>query len=304
MIDLLQTTQGVVTMASVYLLVGLGWNLVYNTSGYLNLAMGQLYIAGAVFSWKLQEAWGVHNVVLLVVATLSGAALIAMLSERFLLRPLADRNVAPLVVTLGLNLILLQLFRWLSPNAVIRPEPMLRGGIEIGGVAIPKQDLVVWGTALVLTTALFLFLSRTDTGRAMRACAVDHRAARQLGLKVETYGTIAFTLSAVLAAAAAFVVAPAQGASVGTGDLVAIKAFMAVSIVGLGRNGGAVFGAFVVAGLEAYLNRYWSTDWAGTAVLAIFLVVLYINARRLSGGFNPPAWLRAARKPAPAKALA
>ena len=52
MTDFFQTTEAIVTAASIYLLVGLGWNLVYNTCGYLNIAIGEFYIIGAVISWN------------------------------------------------------------------------------------------------------------------------------------------------------------------------------------------------------------------------------------------------------------
>lgn len=283
MIEFLQTTEGVVTAAAVYLLIGLGWNLVYNTCGYLNLALGQFYTTGAIVSWKLENSWGVTSLWLVVPITLAVAAAVGYVSERLLLRPLKDRNVSPIIVTIGLDLILLQAARALFDGLVMRPDPFVTGSFDVGGVIITKQDLVAWATAAILAIGLFLFLVRTDTGRAMRACSTDPGAAKALGVRVAGYGAMAFTMGAVLAAAAALVVAPSQGATVSGGDLVAIQASIAVSIVGIGRNGGAVFGAFLVAGLEGYLTRYWSSNWSGPAVLAIFLLVLYVYAVRSAG---------------------
>lgn len=296
MTDFLQTTEGVITAASIYLLIGLGWNLVYNTCGYLNIALGQFYILGAVFSWKLETAAGIHSPLVLLVLVLLGAGILGFLSERILLRRLGGSAFNALIVTGGLNLMLLQLAMVLSPATVIRPEEFIAGGLELGGVHISYQELIVWGTATVVAAALFAFFTRSDLGRTMRACTDNRPAAEGLGIKVPTLATIAFTASAVIAALAAFVVSPTQGSAYNTGDLIAIKAFMAVSIVGLGRNGGAVFGALLVAAAEGYIARYWSPEISNIVVLGGFLVVLYIYAVRISGGRLIPNWTRIRRR--------
>jgi branched-chain amino acid transport system permease protein len=291
-----QTSEGIVTLASIYLLIGLGWNLVYNTCGYLNLAMGQFYIIGAVVSWKLQESVGISNPIVLGVLVCLSAAILGFLSERLLLRPLKGHALNALIVTIGINLMLLQLAKALSPATVIRPNLFIFGVIHPGGVFISYQELIVWATAFVVTLALFVFLTRTDIGRTMRACTDNRPAAEMLGIRVPTFATIAFTASAVLAALAAFVVAPTQGLAYNSGDLIAIKAFMAVSIVGLGRNGGALFGAFIVAAAEGYLSAYWNPDISEIFVLLGFVAVLYVYAVRSTGGRFLPVWARLWRR--------
>ena len=304
MIDFLQTTEGIVTAACVFLLVGLAWNLTYNACGYLNLALGQFFILGAVFSYKFQTDLGIHNTLLLAVMVIGAVGVLGFLCERFLLRPLKDQGLSPLIVTIGINLVLLQLSKRLSPASTLRPETFADGRVNLGGVYITYQELIVWATALVLCIGLFLFFTRTDHGRTMRACQDNRKGAEALGIKVPTYGTIAFTVSAMLAAAAAFVVGPTRGVAYNSGDLIAIQSFMAVSIVGLGRNGGAVFGAFLVAGAQGYLARYWSNEMSQIVVLIGFLCVLYVYAARGDGGKTArplvPDWLRRRRRAAPA----
>ena len=299
MIDFFQTTEGVITAASVYLLVGLSWNLVFNACGYLNLALGQFYILGAIFSFKLETSWGIHSPFLVGPMIAIAVGFLGFISERFLLRPLKDRGLSPLIVTIGINLMLLQLAKSLSPGLVIRPDTFVDGQISPGGVHISYQELIVWGTAIVLSAALFLFFKRTDLGRSMRASVDNRTAANALGLRVATYATVAFTVSAMIAAIAAFVVAPTQGSAYNSGDLIAIKAFMAVSIVGIGRNGGAVFGALLVAGAQGYLARYVNADISDIIVLIGFLIVLYIYVVRSSGDLRLPRWLRVRKPTAP-----
>ena len=296
MTDFLQTTEGIVTAASIYLMIGLGWNLVYNTCGYLNLAIGEFYILGAVFSWKFEQSWGITSPYVLAVLVCGCAAALGFVCERLLLRPLKGRVLDALIVTIGINLMLLQLAKVLSPATVIRPDLFVFGVVRPFGVFIAYQELIVWGTAIVVSAALFTFFTRTDLGRTMRACNDNRPAALTLGIRVPMFATIAFAASAVLAALAAFVVAPTQGLAYNSGDLIAIKAFMAVSIVGLGRNGGAVFGAFLVAAAEGYVARYWSADLSQIVVLLGFIGILYVYAVRSTGGRFVPVWTRVRRR--------
>lgn len=281
MIDFLQTTQGILTAASAYLLVGLGWNIVYNACGYLNLAIGGFYVLGAVVAYEAESRLGLTSFLLVGGLVVLGVGAVAAASERIALRPLRDRGLAPMLVTLGLALVLLQVAAAIVPVTVIRPAVFVAGPpLDLGGVLIGRQELIVWATAAVLTVGLVTFFKRTDAGRTMRACADNEAGARMLGINVPAYATAAFTIGAILAAVAAFVIAPAQGVAYTSGEYIAIKAFMAVSIGGIGRYGGAVVGALVVAAAEGYIARYWNADVRDVVVLSAFLLILYFQAKR------------------------
>jgi branched-subunit amino acid ABC-type transport system permease component len=299
MIDFLQTTEGIITAASIYLLIGLGWNLVFNACGYLNLAMGEFFILGAMFSYKFETSWGITSPFLVGPLTVLMVGAIGLIAERALLRPLKDRGLSPLVVTIGIALVLLQLANKLSSNQAIRPNLFISGGVAPGGVHIAYQEFIVWGTAIIVGVLFVLFFTRTDRGRVMRACVDNRRGAENLGIKVATYATAAFTVSSMLAALAAFVITPIESVAYNSGDYIAIKAFMAVSVMGVGRNGGAVGGALLVAALEGYISRYISPDTANVVVLIAFVVILCSYAVRSEGGRLLPAWLRIRRAAAP-----
>ena len=296
MIDFLQTTEGVITAASVYLLIGLAWNLVFNACGYLNLAIGEFFILGAMFSYKFETSWGITSPWLVGPLTVLAVGVIGLLAERLLLRPLKDRGLPPLVVTIGIALVLLQLANILSSAVAVRPNVFIVGGIAPGNVHIAYQELVVWATAAIVGAGFVLFFKRTDLGRTLRACVDNRVGAETLGIRVATYATAAFTVSAMLAALAGFVITPTEGVSYNSGDFIAIKAFMAVSVMGVGRNGGAVAGAFLVAALEGYLSRYVSPDTADVVVLIGFVVILCTYAMRSEGRSVLPYWMRLRRE--------
>jgi branched-chain amino acid transport system permease protein len=294
-IDFLQTTEGAITAASVYILIGFGWNLVYNSCGYLNLAIGEFYILGAVLAVVIQDDLGVDSVVLRGLMVLGGLGLLGMFCELVLLRPVSRNGLLrPLIVTLGIALVVLQISKELAPGVVIRPDTYVSAApIDLGGVRIAPQELLVWGTAVLVSAALIVFFGATDLGRRVRAAVDSPPSARLLGIRTNWYMTAAFAASAVLAGLAAFVVAPTQGVNYNGGTLIAIKAFIAVAIFGLGHYGRGVAGAFVVALAEAYLARYWNPAAQQIVILTGFLIVLYVQAAWESRGWREVSGLAA-----------
>lgn len=295
MADFIQITLGGLTLAAVYLLVGIGWNLVYNASGYLNVAIGEFYILGALLTFKLEQSAGLPPLVAGAVA-IALTGVIGWACERFLIRPLGRAGFHALIVTIGIDLLLFQGARALVPTDIVRPETLIDARpIAIGGVLVQPNAVLVWVTAIVLTGALFWFFQRTDTGRVMRACADNRDGAIGLGLDVAAFGTLAFTASAVLAATAGFVISPTQGVSFSSGIFIAIKSFVAISIFGIGRYGGAAAGAVMVALAEVYIARYGSADLRDALVLGAFLVVLYVRTAKASAGTSRRAAARVRR---------
>jgi branched-chain amino acid transport system permease protein len=301
MTDFLQTTEGIITSGCVYLLIGLAWNLVFNACGYLNLAIGEFFILGAMFSFKFENSWGISSPWLVGLLTVLIVGAIGLLCERLLLRPLKQQGLPPLVVTIGIALVLLQVANLLSSSIAVQPNVFVTGGIAPGGVHIAYQELFMWGTALVVGVAFLWFFKRTDLGRTLRACVDNQIGARTLGIRVATYATAAFTVSAMLAALAGFMITPIQGVAYNSGDFIAIKSFMAVSVFGVGRNGGAVAGALLVAALEGYVSRYISPITADDVVLIAFVVILCTYAMGSQGAVRRLPLPRL-RRTAPAEA--
>lgn len=286
MIDVLQTLEAALEAASVYLLVGLGWNIVYRSCGYLNLAVGGFYVLAAILSAKLATTIGIDAPIVVGVAALVIVSMVGMVSELTLIRPLKHRGLEVLIVTAGLELILDQVNARLAPELAVRPEVFVRGApFDLGGVLIPRQGAIVMATAVLAFSGLLWFFRSTDVGRTFRAVADDRRAAAAIGVNVPRVETIAFTLGVAFTALAAIVISPAQGVAAASGTMIAIKSFLAVSIGGIGRYWGAVVGALTVALVEAFAARYWTADARDLLVLAGLIVALAYG-----GIAERPAW--------------
>lgn len=287
MTDLLQTIEGGLVVAAVYVLVGFAWNVVYNSSGFLNLAVGEFYVIAAILDTEIVERWtGLPRgavLALVVVIVASGAFAV----ERLILRPVSGKPLAPLMITVGLALVLRQLGRTMAPDLIVRPEDFFPGGTwNVGGVRFSPQDLVVVAVAIVVSVALTLFFHRTNRGRVVRVTGLDRDSARAIGINVTRIGSGAFVASAALAAIAGLSVSPITGVSPGGGDMLAIKSFLAVSIFGIGSYGRGICGALVIGLGEALLARYWSVDARDLIVLGGFLLVVAWPRRDLRFGWR------------------
>ncbi|MCB1038843.1 MAG: branched-chain amino acid ABC transporter permease [Acidimicrobiales bacterium] len=275
MSSFVQTFEAALVAAAVYLLLGLGWNVVYRACGYLNLAIGEVFILAGVLAAKLPERLGTDQPLIVGAAVVAVVAAGAWLAERATLRPLRARGEAAMLTTLGLGLLVGELAHRLAPEVALRTPPMVAGPpLRIAGAAVPRQDLVIVAVALAAWATLAFLVTRTAAGRTVRACADDRASARWLGIDLPRVETSAFVVSAVLAAVAAVVATPAIGVSAGSGTILAVTSFLAVSLGGIGSDRGAIFGALAVALAEAFTARYWSSDVKELVVMVLLVVVL------------------------------
>jgi branched-chain amino acid transport system permease protein len=284
MAEFLQLTLANVTLAAVYLLIGQGWNLSIAVSSLLNLAIGGLSMFGGMLSFQFAAEWGLPAAVAAVCAV-GAVTVIAYVVERLLLRNAGDRVVVQIIATIGVSLVLMEAARhWFGVDPV-KPPALLPGDpFPVGPVLVTPQAVCVVAVAIAATVGLQLFFRRSDPGRAMRACADNPDGARALGIDVPRQRTVAYAAAGALAALAGVLIAPLIPITYAGGDFVALKAFMAIAIVGLGNFAWAPAGALVVASTEGYIAGYVSSDYRDAVVLSLLLVVLLAKVIRPGGG--------------------
>lgn len=283
MTEFLQLTIANVTLAGVYLLIGQGWNLTIAVSGLLNLAIGGFYMFGGMLSFWFAVDMGLPTLPAAVASVVVVAAM-AYIVERLLLRPAGDQVVVQIIATIGVSLILMEAARYAFGVDPVKPPALIPGDpINVGGVLLMPQSVVVVGVAVLATVGLQVFFRRSAPGRAMRACADNPDGARGLGIDVTKQRTIAYTAAGALAALAGVLIAPLIPITYSGGDFVALKAFMAIAIVGLGNFAWAPLGALAVASLEGYIAGYISSDYRDVVVLSLLLVILLAKVVRTSG---------------------
>ena len=282
MTELLQIMIAGLVIGSIYGLVGIGYTVIYNVTGIVNFAQGDLAMFGAILASVLLD----HGLALPLAALVS-ICLVALLGaaiERFAIRPAKGRVLYAIIITIGVGIVLqgIVVAVW---GTDARSLPVFSGAaaLEIGSVTIPSQSVWVLGCACVLMAALAYFFRSTYTGKALRACAINPAAARLVGIEVRSMSVIAFLISGALGAIAGILVAPISLVQYDTGIPIGIKGFVACIVGGLGRPGGAMVGGIVLGLSEALAAGYLSSGYKNAIAFVLLLAFLRLKPSGLLG---------------------
>lgn len=282
------------TIGSFYALVALGYTMVYGVIRLINFAHGDLYMVGAFVSFTVLTAFGsvaqhLSGVVLIPLAFLIPMAAVGVLGvvlERVAYRPLRQApRLSPLITAIGLSLGLEEGSRigW-GASYQVYPSVFPSATWQWGGVTIAAMQLIILPVTLALMLALYLFVQRTMTGRAMRAVAIDQDTARLMGIDVDQVIAITFFLGAMLAAVAGVMYAGNYAEiDFNMGFNIGLKAFTAAVLGGIGNIPGAMLGGYVLAMLEAFFSGYISSQWSDVFTFSILILVLVFRPTGILG---------------------
>ncbi|HEX7248421.1 MAG TPA: branched-chain amino acid ABC transporter permease [Actinomycetota bacterium] len=295
-----QTVNGL-GQGAILALIALGYTLVYGILRMINFAHGEVFMAGAFISFFFADAYqksGFLNsspyasLAILFVVSIAGSVVVAVLLERIAYRRLRNApRLVPLITAIGASLFIQSAFRgFFGPQPRGYPLPaLLRGTIELGGISVAKDQLLVFVTAIVAMVALQLFVNRSRTGRSMRAVAADSEIASLMGINVDRIVVITFIVGGVLAGIAGVLFALAFQQVVFTmGFRPGIAAFTAAVLGGIGSIGGAALGGFVIGLLQAlgpalFLAGFGIPSEYSLRDVFVFLVLILVLVFRPGG---------------------
>jgi branched-chain amino acid transport system permease protein len=253
-----------IAQGSVYALIALGYTLVYGVLFMINFAHGDVFMAGAMTAFFVADYFGdtgyinANPVVALAVifaVSMLTSLIVAVVLERIAYRPLRRApRLVPLITAIGASFFIANSVRGLY-GETIKPYPqidVLQGRIDILGIPILKTQAVVIVAALLFMTALYVFVERTRTGRAMRAVSEDKDTAALMGINVDRIIVTTFAIGGLLAGAAGILYALVFSNVIWTmGFLAGIKAFTAAVLGGIGNIVGAMLGGVSLGILES-----------------------------------------------------
>ena len=281
-------------LGAMYFLIASGLSLIYGLMGVLNFAHGAFLTVGSYASWWMSENAfdGVHSILLRfllgAVCGLIAGAVFAALVELVLIRPLYQRHIEQVLVTVGLSIAFVALVQgiWgpsLRPYAV---PGWLHDTTTVFGAHVPNDRWIEIATAAAVLLLLQLFLRRTRYGLVIRAGVENRAMVTALGIDVRKAFTLVFALGGI-AAAIAGVLSGVYFSTIdpGQGTNLLIFAFIVVVIGGLGSIGGSAIAAVVVGLLQQYVNYYASSGIGDMAVVLLLGVVLLARPRGLAGAF-------------------
>jgi len=273
-----------ITVGSIYAVVAIGFNIIYNATGIINFAQGEFVMLGGMTAYSLSLVMPLlPAVVIAVVITAGVGSLVEIVFIRSLKRPSV---IGMIIVTIGLSIIIreIALHIW---DEQIRALPFFTGteisSITVLGAHISPQVLWVLGITGLIVAGLSFFFSYTLTGQAMRACANNRTAAGLCGIKTRSMVNLAFILSAGIGALAGCVTSPLTQTSYSMGSDLAIKGFTVAILGGLGNSTGAVAAGLLLGLLEAFSISLIPMAYQDVISIAILLIILLSKPSGLFG---------------------
>jgi len=264
-----------ITVGSIYAIVAIGFNIIFNTTGIINFAQGEFLIVGAMTSISLCKVLPLPLAILVAVLI---TTLLGGLVELVFIRRLRDASVLRLIViTIGVSILIREamLHIW---DEKVRSLPYFTGTsistVTLLGAHISLQVLWVLGVSAVVVMALTLFFRFTLMGRAMRACADDRMAARLCGVNDRWMVTLSFMLSAGTGALAGCVISPITQTQYDMGAPLAIKGFTVAILGGLGNSMAAVAAGLLLGLLEAFMVSQLQVAYKEAVAIVVLLLVL------------------------------
>ena len=285
MMDLIANLISGLSLGSIYALIALGYTMVYGIAKMLNFAHGDIIMVGAFAVITTVSMLGFPPI-LAIAARIVCCVVLGVCVERIADKPLRKSPpLAVLITAIGVSYFLQSLALLIFGSTQHSfPKVISVPAIQLGSLTIQGNMLVTLAVMVVIMIAMSLFISKSRTGKAMRAVSEDRDAAELMGISVNRTITITFAIGSALAAVAGVFYGTTYG-FIGpyTGSMPGIKAFVAAVFGGIGSMPGAMLGGILLGVIENLAKRYISTELSDAIVFAVLIIVLMVKPTGLLG---------------------
>jgi len=283
---LLQTLISGLLLGGLYALIGLGMTIIMGVMKIINLAHGELMMVGMYIAYVLYTLFHIDPY-LSVFIVAPALFLLGVAIQKYLINPvLKVESILPenqVILTVGIGMVLANVATIIfksdyrqtpvdySTKAWYLRDLWKNSPIELS-LSLPWS--VSFVIAVLITVSLWFFLTRTDTGKSIRATAQDHDAALLMGVNVDRMRVITFGLGSSLVGAAGCLFIPIYYIYPDIGGQFTLIAFVITILGGLGSTVGAIIGGLVLGIFESLTATYIGMGWAPVGRFMIFVAVL------------------------------
>jgi branched-chain amino acid transport system permease protein len=276
-----------ITIGSIYAMVAIGFNTIYNVTEAINFAQGEFVMLGGLLMVFFRVGLQIPTV-LSIPLTVLVVTVVGMLLNQLAIKPIRQPSVLSIVIaTIGASFFIrgIAMMIWgktpfdLPPFSGRNPIPFL-------GAVIQPQGLWVMGCLVIVVIVLTIFFDRTIMGKALRACAVNPNASSLVGINVRFMVLISFALSAAIGALGGIVITPISLMEYDRGAMLAVKGFSACVLGGIGNFPGAVTGGLLIGLIESFGAGLISSGYKDVFALLVLLAVLFVRPNGLFGNIE------------------
>ena len=274
-----------VALGCIYGLIALGFVLIYKATETVNFAQGELMMLGAFCGLAGATLLGFPFWVS-VLATLAAMAVIGVLTERLVIRPILGQPAVSIVMlTIGIGYVArgaITMIPGIGTETHTLPVPYKDEVLKLGELVLSAEQLVVIGVTAVLCALLYALFRFSKLGIAMQATSQNQLAAYYMGIPVKRLNGLVWGLAAVVAAIAGLLLAPITFVYANMG-FIGLKAFPAAVVGGFGSLPGAIVGGLIIGVVESLSGFYLPEGFKDTAAYIVVLVMLMVKPNGLFG---------------------
>lgn len=282
--DLLQFLFMGIQRGSIYAMVAMGFNIIYNSTGIINFAQGEFVVLGGLMMVTLTMALHL-SIPFGFLLSVVFVTIVGILMERLTINPVRHPTVLRLIIiTIAVSILLkgTAMCFWGKGSHYMRSFSRA-DSLDFFGAMILPQTLWIIGILFLVVVAYIIFFNYTLTGKCMRACAINRDAARLAGINDRMMVMLSFALSAGIGAIAGIIITPIIQMDYGRGALLGLKGFGAAVLGGLGNSMGAVVAGLLLGILEALAGGYISSHYMDAIALIVMLCVLFVRPGGIFG---------------------
>ena len=273
-----------ILMGGIYTLVASGLTLIYGVLHIINFAHGSFLMVAMFGVFYLVTKLGVDPYLSLIVTMPSMFVMGYVLYKYFIGKLSYGKDENILLITLGLSIVIENLaLMFFSGNSQTISMSYSDKMFEVGPLLIGLPKVISFVAAMVMCALLGIFITRTDTGRAIRAVAKERMGARLVGIDVDKVFAISFGLGMATLGAAASLLMPIFYVSPTTGHVFVMVAFTVVVLGGMGSFLGAVVGGLIVGLTESFGGLYLGESLGQIGISLIFILILLFRPSGLFG---------------------
>lgn len=270
------------SLSAIYVLVALGFTLLFGIMKVVNLAHGAFAMLGG---YALYYLYGVYNIPY-PVAIIGGALLVAvgsMILERLVFRWFYHKMFQSMIGLLGLNMAIVYTAVMLFEVNEKSIPTAVRGILQVGGMVVPYDRLVIMGIAVVVLGAFWFFVKHTRHGLAMRAASQDVEIAASQGVNTVFIYKLAFFIAIFMSALAGALYAQTYALSPFMGDRPLMVAFIVVILGGMGSIPGAALGGVLLGFAESFLSTFYGASVSAFLSFGVVIALLIFRPWGLLG---------------------
>lgn len=284
MTEFIQATAFGLLIGGVYALFASGLTLIFGVMKVINIAHGALLILGAFLTFTLWDELGIDPLAAILITTPAMFAF-GWLLYSTLVHPLRGAPLSSTVLlTFGLALVLEAAMGliWGNQSRSARPS-YFDQSFDVAGIVLPKAQVFACAVAILVLTLLWTFLTRTWSGRAIRAASANTQGAQLVGVNIAQVSALTFAVGIGTVGAAGSMVSVLYPFLPGSHYIWIARVLSIIVLGGLGSLKGAVVGAALLGLAEVYTQTYISASWATAVPYVLIFIVLFVRPQGLMG---------------------